>query len=106
MSDLVQPVVSNDSNTPFMDEDTPFRTKWSTLKKIIYACIAAAVFVTGWAVNVKMTLSAQEERSKRIEVRIESLEQSAKDQVSSMFEQKLNLRLIDAKLDGIAARQK
>lgn len=105
MSEIAHPV-SNDSNTPFMDEESPLKMRWSTLKKIVYACIGGAVLVTGWAINVKMTLSNQEDRAKRIEVRLESLEVSAKEQVNSMYEQKLNLRLIDQKLDNIASRQK
>ncbi len=106
MSNASAEHVSNDSNTPFMDEDTPFKMRWTTLKKIIVSCIVGAVAVAGWAVNVKMTLSNQEDRAKRIETRIESLEQSAKVQVESMNEQKMNLRLIDQKLDNIASRQK
>ncbi len=104
MSETSQHV--SDSNTPFMDEDTPFKMRWSTLKKIVVSCITVAVFASGWAINVKMTLSSQEERAARIEARLESLEGSAREQVSSMYDQKLNLRLIDQKLDNIAARQK
>ncbi len=104
MSESLLPV-STDSRTPFVDEDQPFRMKWGTLKTIIVSCIVGAVAVAGWAINVKMTLSSQDDRSKRIETRIESLETSSKKQTEAMYEQRMDLKLMDQKLDQIARGQ-
>jgi hypothetical protein len=104
MSETAQHV-SRDSQTPFVDEETPFKMKWGTLKTIIISCVVGAVAVAGWAVNVKMTLSSQEKRTERIEVKIESMEKNSQEQTNAMFEQKMKLMLIDQKLDGIARNQ-
>lgn len=98
-------VRSSDSATPFVDEEQPFKMKWGTLKHIIIACVVGATAVVGYAVNLKLSLTAQGERSERIEVRIKSVEESVGKQTEAMFEQKMNLRLMDQKLDNISRAQ-
>lgn len=94
------------TDTPFqIDEDRAIKMKFGTLRAIIIASVCGATAVVGYAVNLKLSLSAQGERSERIEVRINSLEQNAREQTNAMFEQKLNLKLMDQKLDNIARSQ-
>lgn len=94
------------TDTPFQfDEDRSLKMKFSTLRAIVIASILGATAVVGYAVNLKLSLSSQGERSERIEVRIKSVEESVGKQTEAMFEQKMNLRLMDQKLDSIARSQ-
>lgn len=79
--------------------------KWGTLKAIIGLIIVGVGGGVAWAVNIKQTMTTQAERSERIEVRIQSVETSVGKQTEAMYEQKMNLRLMDQKLDSIARSQ-
>lgn len=100
------PPVSNDVDATFgLDEDRRIKMKMGTLKTLIVVVACGVAASVGWAVNLKLSISAQSDRSERIEARITSIESNAREQTNAMFEQKLNLKLMDQKLDNIARGQ-
>ena len=105
---------TNDSGTPFgMDPDKPLKMKFSTLRAIVIVVALACLSGGGWAVNVKMSLNKQDERSSRIEEQVHSLAESVTKQTEALTkqtdaltEQRINLIRMDAKLDNITRQTK
>lgn len=94
------------SDAPFsVDPDSRLKMKVSTLKAIIYAALVITAAGVGYAVNLKWAISSQMERSERIEVRINSLEAHSREQTNAMFDQRMNLKLMDQKLDSLVRNQ-
>ncbi len=104
---------SVESGTPFIDPEERFKMKFSTLRAIVCIVAAGCIGGTGWAVNMKMSLNKQEERSARIEVQVNALTDSLHEQTKALTkqtdalsEQRFNLKLMDVKLDNITRQTK
>jgi hypothetical protein len=88
------------------DSDAPFSVdpgrKLILRSATLLAIITSVAVAVGWAVNLKLSISAQSDRTLRIEARVNSLESSAHEHTRSLYEQNMALKLMDQKLDYIA----